>query len=93
MSSFHGDTVTTTASKLMEVCYTCSDSNGCGDKVNFDFSFNTPDGMDFYVYDWKEYRAIGLDEKIKFHIGANSSSESREALKYIYELLNENNNE
>ena len=54
MSSFHGDTVTTTVNKLIEVCYTYSDFNGCQDKVNFDFTFKTPEGMHFYVYDWKE---------------------------------------
>jgi len=88
MSSFHGDTVTTTVNKLIEVCYTCSDNNNGEDKVNFDFGFKTPEGMHFYVYDWKEYRTIGLDESIEFHIGANSSNESREALEYIYELIN-----
>jgi hypothetical protein len=88
MSSFHGDTVTTTANKLIEACYTYSDFNGCQDKVNFDFTFKTPEGMHFYVYDWKEYRTIDLDESIEFHIGANSSSESREGLEYIYELIN-----
>jgi len=88
MSSFHGDTVTTTANKLIEVCYTYSDFNGCMDKVNFDFTFITPPGTHFYVYDWKEYRTIDLDESIEFHIGANSSADSREGLEYIYELIN-----
>ena len=88
MSSFHGDTVTTTASKLIEVCYDYADQNTGDDKVNFDFFFKMPNGNRFYVYDWKEYRVINEDEYIEFHIGADSSAESKEALEYIYELTN-----
>ena len=87
MSSFHGDTVTTTASKLIEVCYDYADQNTGDDKVNFDFFFKMPNGNRFYVYDWKEYRVIDEDEYIDFHIGANSKSDSTQALEYIYELI------
>lgn len=87
MSSFHGDTITTTASKLIKTCYDYEDQNGSGDKVNFDFEFKLPNGDSFYVYDWKEYRAINEDEYIDFHIGANSKSDSTQALEYIYELI------
>tara|TARA_R110000744_G_scaffold133543_1_gene241965 strand:+ start:237 stop:503 length:267 start_codon:yes stop_codon:yes gene_type:complete len=88
MSSFHGDTITTTASELVEVCWGFSDENSGENKVNFEFTFQIPEGQVFYVYDWKEYRTIDLDENIEFHIGANSSADSREALEYLYELIN-----
>ena len=81
MSSFHGDTVTTTASKLIEVCYDYVDQNGSGDKVNFDFEFKLPNGEYFCVYDWKEYRVIDEDEYIDFHIGANSKSDSTRSVR------------
>ena len=88
MSSFHGDTITTTANKLIEICYDYSDQNTGDDKVNFDFVFKIPDGQEFYVYDWKEYRVLNKNEYVTFNIGADSSEESREALEYIYELIN-----
>lgn len=88
MSSFHGDTITTTASKLIKICYDYGDQNGSGDKVNFDFEFKLPNGDSFYVYDWKEYRTLDKDEYVKFHIGADTTSESALAYEYIYELLN-----
>ena len=47
-----------------------------------------PDGQEFYVYDWKEYRVLNKNEYVTFNIGADSSEESREALEYIYELIN-----
>ena len=49
MSSFHGDTVTTTVSKLIKVCYDYEDQNGSGDKVNLDFEFKLPNGESFYA--------------------------------------------
>ncbi len=88
MSSFHGDTITTTANKLIKVCYDYACQNNGEDKVNFDFQFTLPNGNDFFVYDWKEYRVLDKDEYITFHIGADSSEESREALEYVYELIN-----
>lgn len=87
MSSFHGDRFTTTVVRLKQICDSWEESNGCGDKVNYDFSFTTPDGRDFWVYDWKEYRAIEDNEVIDFHIGADSPSHSREALRYLRELM------
>jgi len=93
MSSFHGDRITTTAGELKDVCYMFLDSNDGSGKTNFDFKFLLPNGNECWVYDWKEYRTISEHECIDFHIGADTASDSTLAYEYIYELLNENNNE
>ena len=87
MSSFHGDKFTTTVARLKQVCEDWEGSNDGSDKVNYDFSFTTEDGRDFWVYDWKEYRTIGDNEVIDFHIGADNPSHSRDALRYLGDLM------
>lgn len=42
------------------------------DKVNIEWIGELNDGSVFTIYDWKEYRVIGYDEEIEFHIGAKS---------------------
>lgn len=87
MSSFHGERITTTVNKLREVCNDYEESNGCGDKTNWDFRFKMDDGTEFWVYDWKEYRWVGEDEAITFHIGADSPSDSRKAFDHVHDLI------
>ena len=72
-TSFHGVTIMTTPRKLIELAENLEadygDWNTGEDKTNFDFEFETDDGVYFTVYDWKEYRPLRMDENIKFHIG------------------------
>ena len=79
-SSFHDTIVTTTPSKLIalaEYIGTDYDVHNTGDdKTNFDFEFQTTDGIYFTVYDWKEYRILSPDELVDFHIGGNSKSDT-----------------
>ena len=42
----------------------------------------------FTIYDWKEYRPLHMDEKIEFHIGALSSTQSIEAKNEVLRLIN-----
>ncbi len=77
-SSFHDTIVTTTPSKLIALAEHlgtdyCNHNTG-DDKTNFDFEFQTTDGIYFTVYDWKEYRTLSLNEYIDFHIGGSSKS-------------------
>ncbi len=88
-TSFHGETINTTPRKLMALADTLGlsyDASNTGeDKVNFDFAFrlkHSDHDFEFTVYDWKEYRPIGLDETIEFHIGAKSSQKACYA-KYV----------
>ncbi len=79
-SSFHNTIVTTTPSKLIalaEYIGTDYDVHNTGDdKTNFDFDFQTTDGIYFTVYDWNEYRTLSPDELVDFHIGGNSKSDT-----------------
>jgi hypothetical protein len=77
-SSFHNTIVTTTPSKLIALAEHVGaeyDVHNTGDdKSNFGFDFQTTSGIYFTAYDWKEYRALSLDEYIDFHIGGDSKS-------------------
>jgi hypothetical protein len=87
MSSFHGQTVTTTVNKLIkaigEPMYV---DNSGEDKSNYDFSFMVQD-FEAFVYDWKEYRPIGPNELIDFHIGTDTPMQSLIAKEELEQLL------
>jgi hypothetical protein len=87
MSSFHGQTITTTVNKLIkaigEPMYV---DNSGEDKSNYDFSFMVQD-FEAFVYDWKEYRPIGPNELIDFHIGTDTSMQSLIAKEELEQLL------
>ena len=91
-ASFHNVVITTTPKALIDLCakydinfYSCNDGK---DKTNFDFEFESKDGVRFFVYDWKEYRQLSLNENIEFHIGAKDKSESNKAYDVLMEELN-----
>jgi hypothetical protein len=87
MSSFHGQTITTTVNKLIkaigEPMYV---DNSGEDKSNYDFSFMVQD-FEAFVYDWKEYRPIGPNEVIDFHIGTDTPMQSLIAKEELEQLL------
>ena len=89
MTSFHGHTFRATVNEIIEFCgdpdSVCNDS---GDKVQYDWVFETEDGRVFTIYDWKEYRLFGPDETIEWHIGAHDSYTASTGLKEILEALN-----
>jgi hypothetical protein len=45
------------------------------------------DGTVFYVYDWKEYRPISLDEVIDWHIGGKNGDNTVKALEQLSKLI------
>jgi hypothetical protein len=87
MSSFHGQTITTTVNKLIkaigEPMYV---DNSGEEKSNYDFSFMVQD-FEAFVYDWKEYRRIGPNELIDFHIGTDTPMQSLIAKEELEQLL------
>jgi hypothetical protein len=87
MSSFHGTTIKTTVNKLIkaigEPMYV---DNSGEDKSNYDFSFMVQD-FEAFVYDWKEYRPIGPNELIDFHIGTDTPMQSLIAKEELELLL------
>ena len=76
-TSFHNSTVTATVNELISVIgKPVYDDNTGEDKVNIEWELEDEDGNVVTIYDWKEYRKIGMDEKIEWHIGANSKMTS-----------------
>ena len=91
-TSFHGDTIETTPNTLIKLSKSVeaeyfADNTG-EDKTNFVFEFLTDDGIPFSVYDWKEYRQLGFDEVVTFHIGTHTGSDSKSAVKALKQILN-----
>jgi hypothetical protein len=87
-TSFHDTTIKTTLGKLIEVLGEpqCFQNDGEG-KTNVDFDCETESGDIFTIYDWKEYRPIGLDETIEFHIGGFNVNTTRQAKSELLDLL------
>lgn len=72
-TSFHYSTITATVNELVSIIGepTYNDNTG-KDKVNIEWELEDEDGNVVTIYDWKEYRIIGMDEKIEWHIGGMS---------------------
>ena len=88
-TSFHGVTLTVTPQKLIDVLGEPDFfGNDGSDKTNMDYSLETEDEIAFTIYDWKEYRPLQMDEKITFHIGGFSYSQSVEAKNEVLRLIN-----
>jgi len=90
-TSFHHVTIITTPRKLMDLAdkigATYYAGNDGEDKTNFDFDFETEDGVYFTVYDWKEYRILDLDKTVEFHIGGESASDCRIGKEILNESI------
>jgi hypothetical protein len=87
-TSFHGHTITATYNQLVEVLGKPQQSQNDGsDKTNFDWTCETDEGIVFTVYDWKEYRRIKPNEKIDWHIGANTPTDSSQAFFELIEFI------
>lgn len=72
-TSFHNSTVTATVNELIFVVGKPNYNGNDGeDKVNIEWELEDEDGNVVTIYDWKEYRKIGMDEKIVWHIGGIS---------------------
>ncbi len=63
------------------------ESNDGGDKVNFEWVRETPNGSVFTVYDYKEYRKLKQNEIVNWHIGGNNSDIAGSALEQIGRAL------
>lgn len=87
-TSFHDTVITCTYNQLVLAIGVpqCSDNTG-EDKVNFDWTCELEDGRVFTIYDWKEYRPIGKDEVIEWHIGGSNRMVTEQALIELTALL------
>lgn len=86
-TSFFDVVLNTTVNKIIEKFgKPLYESNGAGDKVNFEWQGETESGDVFTIYDWKEYRELDLDETVSFHIGGFSLETTKMAKKELQEL-------
>jgi hypothetical protein len=86
-SSYHDDTVYATAKVLNKVLFKIKpDFDG---KTTWNWNCTTDDENNdmFRVYDWKEENVIGENDKISFHIGADSKESSKIAVDIVDSLL------
>jgi len=87
-TSFHFHTVEATPNQLKKILGEPVYEENTGDsKVNFEWELETNNGDVFTVYDYKEYRPIGMDEKIKWHIGGHSSAITSKIEEILNRLL------
>ena len=87
-TSFHRHTVTCTVRDLMTILGKPQGEYNTGeDKTNFDWNCENDQGEVFTVYDWKMGRALDLDEYVEFHIGAESSQASYQAMIELNDML------
>jgi hypothetical protein len=78
-TSFQDVTIKASVQDLTRVLGEPDNNNTGEDKVNFVWDLETEEGDVFTIYDWKEYRMIDVNEKIEWHIGANSKMASWDA--------------
>lgn len=66
-TSFHDSYVHATINELEKALWQAGPGDGY--KTTNEWAGETSNGDVFTIYDWKEYRAFGKDEKIQWHIG------------------------
>ena len=87
-TSFHGTTINTKVQKLIDLFPNSYYEENTGvEKSNFDFTLETSEGVIFTIYDWKEYRPIGLNEVIEFHIGGLTKMDTENAKRELLKLI------
>ena len=87
-TSFHDTVITCSYNQLAQAIGEPQHSDNTGeDKVNFDWRCELEDGQIFTIYDWKEYRPIGKDEMIEWHIGGYNHIVTEKALIELTALL------
>jgi hypothetical protein len=87
-TSFHFITINTSIKKLTKALGepTIEDNTG-EDKVNIEWDVITKDGVVGTIYDWKEYRRLGENEIVQFHIGGNSKEDTLKIKSELMKLL------
>jgi hypothetical protein len=90
-TSFHNSTVRASVNELIKVIgeptYVVNDGE---DKVNIEWVLENESGDVVTIYDWKEYRKIGYDEKINWHIGGKNkdiTDNAKEEIEYVLRFL------
>ena len=90
-TSFHYSTVRASVNELIKIIGepTYEDNTG-KDKVNIEWVLEDDNGNVVTIYDWKQYRKIGYDEKINWHIGGmekDITDNAKEEIEYVLRFL------
>ena len=90
MTSFHNVTIRTTVNKLMSIIpsHDVEVSKDVDEKYQYYFYFINSMGEEITIYDWKEYREVGLDEVLEFHIGSSDFFNGLLAKEELVAILN-----
>jgi hypothetical protein len=87
-TSFHYSTVRASVNELIKVIGEPTyEGNDGEDKVNIEWELEDDNEDVVTIYDWKEYRKIGYDEKIEWHIGGMSKNITDNAKREIEYML------
>ena len=87
-TSFHDVVITTTINELTRVLGEPSYyGDSIEDKVNVEWICELENENVVTIYDWKEYRSIGKDETIEFHIGGMSKLDTIDAKLELKSLI------
>ena len=89
-TSFHNVTIRTTVNKLMSIIpsHDVEVSKDVDEKYQYYFYFINSMGEEITIYDWKEYREVGLDEVLEFHIGSSDFFNGLLAKEELVAILN-----
>ena len=87
-TSFHYSTFRVSVNELIKIIGEPTyESNDGEDKVNIEWELEDDNEDVVTIYDWKEYRKIGYDEKIEWHIGGMSKNITDNAKREIEYML------
>ena len=87
-TSFHDVVINSSINELTQLLGEPSYTDNSGeDKVNVEWDCELEDGRVVTIYDWKEYRPIGKDETIEFHIGGFSKLDTIDAKLELKSLI------
>jgi hypothetical protein len=90
-TSFHDVVINSSINELTQLLGEPSYYNNSGDdKVNVEWDCELEDGRVVSLYDWKEYRPVGKDEVIEFHIGGFSKLDTIDARLELLKALKNN---
>ena len=90
-TSFHGVVINTSIKKLKSVLGepTIQDNTG-EDKVNVEWGVITKQGIVGTIYDWKEYRRLGENDIVQFHIGGKTEEDTLKVKNELVKLIFDN---
>jgi hypothetical protein len=86
-TSFHDVVINSSINELTQVLGEPSYIGDYEDKVSVEWVCELEDERVVTIYDWKEYRSIGKDEVIEFHIGGMSKLDTIDAKLELKSLI------